>query len=1126
MSDQIPALTTTNQHASPASLVDPNRLNHFRQTALFLLAAAVFATVFYAILGLATGVWQMAVVAGFISAGIICLTIGYRAARRGQFDPAGYLVLLGLALAYGGPELLWSGATLYLAINGLIVISLVGTFLLPHRPWFIAAGLFSVFMWLANRVSLWPRYDYSQLSFLNLFISFITFVLVAVSLWQILRGHLNSLRTKVIVAFLTVTLSAVGTVVFFSDLTNRASLTANVGANLKTLAREKASTIEALLGRQIDILEVLALSNNVRASVIRANAAYSPTSDLPAIRNAIAQRDVAWTIAPENDPLVQDTLTSAAARELQEFRARFPDNAEILVTDKYGATIAATNRTAKYDQAEQAWWQGVYHDNQDAIYVSQPDFNRNLATFGIIIAVSIRSPDSPSIEGVLYALYRIEAITAELGAERFGQTGQTGLLLDRGQILTPDGIITVSSEDLQQLTAFMTVDYAVFNYGGAPQLVSQAPVVPAATGRLFTTDLGWRLVVTQSPDEALEPVFATGRTTVIVGVATLALTAVLAVGVAQLLSRPIIRLTAVAARIAAGDLTAQALVESRDEIGALAATFNEMTARLHNLIGSLETQAQTRIKELRASADVGQAAASVLDPDQLLRAVVNLITARFGFYYTAVFTLDEIGRYAVLREATGEAGQTLKERHHQLEVGGQSMVGQVTAHRQASIAHDVGAEAVRFNNPLLPNTRSEIVLPLIVGDRVLGALDVQSAHAAAFDEAGATMLQSMADQIAVALSNAEQFKQTDTALQQSRDLYAASQSLNAADQLSDVLAALISHIAPDASRAGLLRFGPRRADGQLTYVEFVAEWVHPDFRGNPKIQPIPIGTRFTPQQMPLVNYVAPGQPFIVPDGSDPALDLPVRDLMQHLGGQALAALPLTVGQHILGIIAVGYRAPRQFKADQLQVMQTLTGHAAIVLQNLQAVADTHEALAQLDAVNRRLTGAAWDDFTRRRAASSVRWIGTTDRAQPTDLPEVAEALSTGQITTRPLNGSGQLGVAVPIKLRDVSIGALQLVVPQTAWNEELRATLDSIAGHVAQAAENARLLEVTEERFTRERALGEATDRIRHRTEVKLILETAAQELAQYLQASVVRVRLGASEGASEPAATEAGRPG
>jgi hypothetical protein len=81
---------------------------------------------------------------------------------------------------------------------------------------------------------------------------------------------------------------------------------------------------------------------------------------------------------------------------------------------------------------------------------------------------------------------------------------------------------------------------------------------------------------------------------------------------------------------------------------------------------------------------------------------------------------------------------------------------------------------------------------------------------------------------------------------------------------------------------------------------------------------------------------------------------------------------------------------------------------AIQTRESQLVADTQAALAQLDAVNRRLTGEAWDDFTR-RAASSVRWIGTTDRAQPTDLPEVAEALSTGQIAARPLNGSGQLG---------------------------------------------------------------------------------------------------------------------
>ena len=173
-----------------------------------------------------------------------------------------------------------------------------------------------------------------------------------------------------------------------------------------------------------------------------------------------------------------------------------------------------------------------------------------------------------------------------------------------------------------------------------------------------------------------------------------------------------------------------------------------------------------------------------------------------------------------------------------------------------------------------------------------------------------------------------------------------------------------------------MRFGPLQADGQLSYVEFVAAWVHPELSAS--MQPIEIGARFTPQQMPLVNYVVSDRPFLVSDSDDPALDPSLRSLMQRFGAQALAALPLTVGQQTLGIAVVGYRTPRQFNAEQLQVVQALTGQAAIVLQNLQSAADAQAALAQLDAINQRLTSEAWNVYLRRHNVEGVHWIGTTD----------------------------------------------------------------------------------------------------------------------------------------------------
>jgi GAF domain-containing protein len=150
--------------------------------------------------------------------------------------------------------------------------------------------------------------------------------------------------------------------------------------------------------------------------------------------------------------------------------------------------------------------------------------------------------------------------------------------------------------------------------------------------------------------------------------------------------------------------------------------------------------------------------------------VVDLIKERFGLYYVGLFLVDEENEWAVLRAGTGDAGRTMLDRGHRLKVG-EGMVGWCIAHTEARIALDVGEDAVRFSNPDLPDTRSEAALPLRSRGRVLGALTVQSAKESAFDQDAIVALQTMADQVAVALDNAELFAQSQAALEAQRRAY-------------------------------------------------------------------------------------------------------------------------------------------------------------------------------------------------------------------------------------------------------------------------------------------------------------------------------------------------------------------
>jgi GAF domain-containing protein/HAMP domain-containing protein len=209
-----------------------------------------------------------------------------------------------------------------------------------------------------------------------------------------------------------------------------------------------------------------------------------------------------------------------------------------------------------------------------------------------------------------------------------------------------------------------------------------------------------------------------------------------------------------------GSLERYQPLDQPDELGALSQTLAATIDHMRTLVSDLETQVAIRTQglerrgaHLQVSAQVARDIAAARDLPSLLAHAVNLIRDRFGFYHAGIFLLDQAGEYAVLRAATGEAGREMLSRAHQLKVGETGLVGYVTRRGEARIALDVGEDVTHFRNPLLPDTRSEMALPLKVGEAVIGALDVQSVEPAAFGPDDITVLQSLADQIAVAIEN-------------------------------------------------------------------------------------------------------------------------------------------------------------------------------------------------------------------------------------------------------------------------------------------------------------------------------------------------------------------------------------
>ncbi|MGC9521072.1 MAG: GAF domain-containing protein [Anaerolineae bacterium] len=196
----------------------------------------------------------------------------------------------------------------------------------------------------------------------------------------------------------------------------------------------------------------------------------------------------------------------------------------------------------------------------------------------------------------------------------------------------------------------------------------------------------------------------------------------------------------------------------------------QMRDSLERRVAERTEDLDRRSRYLEAAARVAYAAGEILDVDELMNESVNLIRDAFGLYYVGLFVVDPAGEWALLRAGTGEPGRRMLARGHRIRVG-EGMIGWSVEHRESRFAQHAEEDQVRLVAPELPETRAEAALPLRARDRVLGALTVQSAEPDFFDEDVVTVLQTMADLLAVALNNAELFAESERAMAAVRRAY-------------------------------------------------------------------------------------------------------------------------------------------------------------------------------------------------------------------------------------------------------------------------------------------------------------------------------------------------------------------
>lgn len=195
-------------------------------------------------------------------------------------------------------------------------------------------------------------------------------------------------------------------------------------------------------------------------------------------------------------------------------------------------------------------------------------------------------------------------------------------------------------------------------------------------------------------------------------------------------------------------------------------TLREERSKLEERVEERTAGLSRKTDQLRATSYIARKTAEVQDLATLLDTVCHLVTDQFGFYHTGIFLINESGNQVVLQAASSEGGKRMMERGHSLSIGMQGIVGYAAAQKKPRIALDVGTDAAFFNNPDLPLTRSEVSLPLLIRNKVLGVLDIQSDRPQAFSMDDIDVLQTLSDQIAIAIENARLLDETQAAITQ------------------------------------------------------------------------------------------------------------------------------------------------------------------------------------------------------------------------------------------------------------------------------------------------------------------------------------------------------------------------
>lgn len=740
-----------------SSLTAPEQLASLRLYITFTILA-IFAglstVIFYFTFFAITGIIQT-LYAGFILIiAILIALIGYVLAVSGRLRLATLTLAGGVLLLYSTLAFLFSNIFYFSLVGGGVLIALAILLTIPKEwywgwPFLLLLGGSA---WLADQITGLERFNAQNSPLLWGFIIGVTAFVVILGFIMLLRAiPTGNIQTKlvIIVAIAAITPTAITGVV--NNLFARRALTQAAEQSLLSAATQTATAVDTFLTNNLSLIS-----------------AHAGLSDLVNYLNLPPEARAA---APEN----------VRARRLLLQLARLDSDfiASYAILDRNGTNVLDTIFSdIGRNESGAAYFQTPLHTGQP--YISDVLLGVGPRNAEIYFSAPIRDAGSQII-GILRVRYNMGVIQQIVyqNSELLGPDSAP-ILLDEYLIRLADA--TNNNLVLTPIVPPSEAQFAALIAAGrlpsfaSPDNSSDLPVLAEGLRRyiddpIFTAEAHtaedspnlvaavalntkpWLVAFTQPQAAFLRPVVVQERLALLVGAVVVVAVLTFTAWRSQIFSRPIVDLTRAAERMMGGELDTAVTITSQDEVGVLANSFNSMAAQVRDLVSTLEQRVQARTAALATSAAVGRQLATILDESELVRAVVQEIQSAFNYYHVHIYLLDSQGAKLLMAGGTGEAGRIMLARGHHIAIG-RGLVGRAAATGQVYLSPDTQKEPEWLPNPLLPETRAEVAVPIMYSDTVLGVLDVQQDVANGLNESDVDLLQSIATQVAISLRNA------------------------------------------------------------------------------------------------------------------------------------------------------------------------------------------------------------------------------------------------------------------------------------------------------------------------------------------------------------------------------------